>query len=92
MEQISLFDVEVKGIKSHWRWTGLYDKMCVNCGYIDNGEETPEFCPGCKSVMIQPQPFNWTDWCDSCKWDVNGYCDYEGSLRHCTLADAWERR
>lgn len=56
MKQISIFDSEVKGIKSHWRWTGLTYKMCVMCKYLDDGEETLRVCPGCKSFMIQPEP------------------------------------
>lgn len=49
--------IEVKGLKSHWRWgMGLYWKRCVLCNYIDKTQQTPEICPGCKSIMIQPEP------------------------------------
>lgn len=95
MEQISLFDIEVKGVKSHWRWTGLYDKMCVMCKYSDDSEEAPRFCPGCKAVMIQPEPKNYDDLfpCNTCKWDIKGCCNYDiPHGRFCVLGDAWERR
>ena len=55
-KQISMFDVETRGIKSHWRWTGLTFKKCVMCDYLDTGAETPASCPGCKAIMIQPEP------------------------------------
>lgn len=62
MEQISLFDIEAKGLKSHWRWTGLFEKMCVMCKYLDDSEETLPFCPGCKAIMIQPEPKRFKDY------------------------------
>lgn len=54
MEQISIF--EIKGVRSHWYWTGLYYKMCVMCNYLDDHKVPPEVCPGCGAVMIQPEP------------------------------------
>lgn len=48
--------VELKGFRSHWIWKGLTYKMCATCKYLDDRPYVPEFCPGCKAVMIQPEP------------------------------------
>ena len=48
--------IELKGFRSHWRWTGLTYKMCATCKYLDDRPYVPEICPGCKAVMIQPEP------------------------------------
>jgi predicted Zn-ribbon and HTH transcriptional regulator len=51
-----MFDSEVKGFKSHWKWQGLYYKKCVMCGWVDKNNDVPLFCPQCKAIMIQPEP------------------------------------
>lgn len=56
MKQMSIDDFESKGFKSHWRWSGLYAKECVSCGYYHDGEDTPDTCPGCKAIMMMPEP------------------------------------
>ena len=53
-KQMSIDDFESKGFKSHWRWSGLYAKECVVCGYYHNSEETPDICPGCNAFMSMP--------------------------------------
>ena len=55
-KQMSIDDYEKEGFKSHWRWSGLYKKSCVVCGYVHDVEETPETCPGCKAIMYMPEP------------------------------------
>lgn len=48
--------IELKGFRSHWRWTGLTYYMCVACKWMGDRNPPPEICPGCKSIMIQPEP------------------------------------
>ena len=56
MKQLSIDDFEMIGFKSHWRWSGIYAKKCVMCGYYDNNEDVPYFCPGCNAIMLMPLP------------------------------------
>ena len=89
--QLSIFDTEAKGIKSHWRWKGLHHKVCVMCNYLDDGETTPLFCPNCKALMVMPAPTNFL--CDSCKWDDKGCCSYDIPLgRTCVNGSAYREK
>lgn len=56
MHQMTMFDEEVPGFKSHWRSMGLVYHYCVNCGFIETSAEWSEYCPKCKSIMIMPPP------------------------------------
>lgn len=55
-KQMNIDEFEMKGFKSHWRWSGLYAKECVVCGFYDESEDTPDRCPGCNAFMAMPLP------------------------------------